>query len=59
VVWIADGRREGLRSNLPMQVACTKRRPWLTALLTCRPTKVATVALVNDCADDLGDDDRG
>jgi hypothetical protein len=44
-------------ANKPIE--CSWQSRWLTALLTRRPTKVATVALVNDFADDLGDDDRG
>jgi transposase len=35
----------------------TKHRPWLTALLTRRPTKVAAIAACQqDCAHGLGDD---
>src|SRR5262249_28220292 len=35
----------------------TKHRPWLTALLARRPTKVAAIALAR--ADGLGHDDQG
>ena len=38
----------------------TKHRPWLTALLTRRPTKVAAIALANKIAQDgVGDDGQG
>ena len=38
----------------------TKHRPWLTALLTRRPTKVAAIALANKIATDgVGDDGQG
>jgi transposase len=32
------------------KLTCTKHRPWLTALLARRPTKVAAVALANKIA---------
>ena len=32
------------------QDRCTKHRPWLTALLARRPTKVAAIALANKIA---------
>jgi transposase len=34
----------------------TGHRPWLTGLLTRRPTKVAAIALANKLANGLGDD---
>jgi transposase len=34
----------------------TKHRPWLTALLARRPTKVAAIALANTCPNGLGHD---
>ena len=38
----------------------TKHRPWLTALLARRPTKVAAIALANKIAQNgLGDDGQG
>ena len=37
----------------------TKHRPWLTALLGRRPTKVAAIACQQDCADGLGHDGQG
>src|SRR5271157_2396940 len=37
----------------------TKHRPWLTALLARRPTKVAAIALANNRPNGVGDDDQG
>ena len=43
-----------LRARLPSfgyaKIHGTKHRPWLTALLTRRPTKVAAIALANKIA---------
>jgi hypothetical protein len=38
------------RAAAAESVAVTKHRPWLTALLTRRPTKVAAIALANKIA---------
>jgi transposase len=35
----------------------TKHRPWLTALLARRPTKVAAIALANKIARKAGEED--
>jgi transposase len=37
----------------------TKHRPWLTALLARRHTKVAAIALANKSPDDMGDHGQG
>jgi transposase len=37
----------------------TKHRPWLTALLARRPTKVAAIALQQDCKNGVGHDGQG